>query len=325
MPASEPAVCDLSDDALLTRVDVSYVRAHAAMAHWLTLIAEVDRRRLWAYDGHPGLASWLRWKYRLCRQTSKEKARVARGATVWPAAFTAFANGDIAYSSLRHIIRLPTHDPDTEARLIDVATHGTADDVARLVNRAVDLHRTNQTDTSDQLADATADGGDGDSEEVTPPEPDPFAHRRLWAARTLDGYVTGGFTLAPAEGALFLAALDTYLDNRRPGAADSKGVAAATPHIPTPDDPRTIDQKRADGFSEMVAAYLAAQPPTPPAPIATPSTSYATSKPSSPVNGIPIPAPKPPTARPSASPPSSNSVVTAPSSAFSPTRAASST
>jgi hypothetical protein len=266
MHAPDPAVEDLSDDALLTRVDVTYVGANAAMAHWLSLVAEVDRRRLWVLDGHHGLASWLRWKYRLCRQTSKEKARVAKGTRVWRAATAAFAAGDLSYSALRQIVRLPAHDPETEQRLIAVAKYGTADDVARLVNRALDLAGPGNHDPH---ADAAHGEGDAEGEGATDPdgaephEPDAFEQRRMWAARTLDGTVTGGFTLAPAEGALLLAAIDTYLDGRHPGAPRSERVAAATPSASpsSGDDPRNIDQKRADAFTEFVCAYLAGGAP----------------------------------------------------------------
>jgi hypothetical protein len=289
--ATEPAIEALSDDALLTRVDVTYVGSNAAMAHWLALVAEVDRRRLWADDGHQGLAAWLRWKYRLCRQTSKEKARVARGARIWAAATAAFAAGDIPYSSLRQIIRLPAYDAETEARMIDVAIHGTTDDVARLVNRAIDIHTQNKNqykrDKPNDDGGDTANGNDtrgndtrgndtrgndtrgndtrgndtrgNDTREDD--DADAFDRRRFWAARTIGGVVTGGFTFGPAEGALLLAALDTYLDGRHPGAPRPEGVAAATPQPTGSNDDRTIDQRRADAVIEMVCAYLAGGAP----------------------------------------------------------------
>jgi hypothetical protein len=294
----------------------------------LSLIAEVDRRRLWALDGHHGLASWLRWKYRLCRQTSKEKARVARGARLWAAATAAFASGDIPYSALRQIVRLPAHDAAVEQRLIDLARVGTTDDVARVVNRALDLAANDRYDPDGRRDGEAERGGDGDTHgdtggdadgdatgtgaaddggtETGPDEStgagdagtpadrrddgtgsdplpidtadqpgaevrwirDAFDRRRFWAARTFEGNVTGGFTLAPAEGSLLLAALDTYLDGRHPGAPWPEGVAAATPsHLaelgldPRSLDPRTLDQRRADALVEMACAYLAGGAP----------------------------------------------------------------
>jgi hypothetical protein len=296
-PESTRPFDDLSDDALLTRVDVTYVGSNAALAHWLSLVAELDRRRLWAHDGHNGLASWLRWKYRLCRQTSKEKARVARGSRVWPMAFAAFAAGDISYTALRHIVRMPAHDPDTEASLVVLARHAPADDVARVVNGALAMHRDRVGDPAggherDGNDDGDGDGdGNGDRDDARDRERaarDPFEQRRFWAAKTFDGFVTGGFLLAPAEGALLRCALDMFLDGRHPGTPrpdTAEGVAAATLFEPTADadtgapcpdtaegvaaatpggasvDPRSIDQRRADAFTEMVCAFLAGGEP----------------------------------------------------------------
>jgi hypothetical protein len=265
MDLDAQALGALPDAVLLTRVDVTYVGSNAAEAHWLGLLAELDRRRLWAHDGHGSLAGWLRWKYRLSKPTAKEKARVAKGLATWPAAAAAFAAGDIPYSSLRQIVRLPEHDPGLEARLITLARHGRAEDVALVVRRALHL-----------IADDRDPEADDD---------DLFDRRRLWAAKTIDGLVVGGFTLGPIEGDLFLAALNTHLDGRHPGHphdprpdadASPEGDAAATPHAPcthhhtpgiegdaaaTPSEARTIDQRRADALMEMACAYLAGGDP----------------------------------------------------------------
>jgi hypothetical protein len=213
---------------------------------------------------------------------------------IWAAATAAFAAGDIPYSSLREIIRLPAYDAETEARMIDVAIHGTTDDVARLVNRALDIHAQNKTQNkrdktpgsttaengkpNEDDAD-TANGGDpanggdttngGDardndtrgSDTREDDDADAFDRRRFWAARTIGGVVTGGFTFGPAEGALLLAALDTYLDGRHPGVPRPEGVAAATPQPTGSNDDRSIDQRRADAVIEIVCAYLAGGAP----------------------------------------------------------------
>jgi hypothetical protein len=219
-------------------------------------------------DGQSSLAGWLRWKYRLCHQTAKEKARVAKGLAVWPAATAAFAAGEIPYSSLRQIVRLRVYDPDTEAHLIRLAVHGRSEDVTRVVRRALDLAAPDHDDTND-------DGEEGGEGRVA----DLFEVRKFWAAKTIDGIVTGGFVLGPVEGRLLLAALDTYLDGRhptRPGtggrsctlsgterdgddAERAEAGAAATPTAGA--DGRTLDQKRADALMEMVAAYLAGGEP----------------------------------------------------------------
>jgi hypothetical protein len=219
---------ELGDDALRCRVDVTYVGSNAAQARWLQLIGEVDRRGLWALDGQTSLAAWLVWKFRMSRQTAKEKARVAKGMRQWTAVAAAYAAGEIPYSSLRQIIRIRQHDDALEQTLLALARTRSSDEVTVAVRRALELE---------------------DSERP------PFERRGPWAAATTDGMVVGGFTLGPIEGRVFLAALEAFLSGRV--ARTTEGVAAATPS----DDTRSLDQRRADALTEMASGYLAGATP----------------------------------------------------------------
>jgi phage gp46-like protein len=104
---------------------------NAAQARWLALIAEFDRREAWAEWGVKSCAHWLNWKCGLDLGAAREKLRVAHALEGLPRIAAAMASGLLSYSKIRAMTRVA--DTATEAYFLDVALHGTAHQVEKLV------------------------------------------------------------------------------------------------------------------------------------------------------------------------------------------------
>ena len=105
---------------------------NAASHRWLILVAEFDRREGWADGGFTrSCAQWLAWKCGIDRGAAREKLRVARALERLPAIGAAMAEGRLSYSKVRALSRVAT--AATEQTLLEIALHGTADHVERVV------------------------------------------------------------------------------------------------------------------------------------------------------------------------------------------------
>ena len=67
----------------------------------LVLIAELDRREVWAAQGALSCAHWLSWACGIDTHTAREKVRVARALTELPLLSEALAKGELGYSRVR--------------------------------------------------------------------------------------------------------------------------------------------------------------------------------------------------------------------------------
>ena len=95
------------------------------------LIAEYDRRGGWQSWECMSCAHWLSWKCGISIRTAQEHVRVARALEELPVMTAAFAAGQLSYSKVRAMTRVAT--PKSEADLVEVARHGTASHVDRIV------------------------------------------------------------------------------------------------------------------------------------------------------------------------------------------------
>ena len=68
----------MDDDALAAAVSTLAAHIHAATYRLLVLIAELDRREVWAAQGALSCAHWLSWACGIDTHTAREKVRVAR-------------------------------------------------------------------------------------------------------------------------------------------------------------------------------------------------------------------------------------------------------
>jgi hypothetical protein len=105
----------------------------AATYRFLELVAEFDRREGWARHGVASCAQWLSWQCGIGRVAAREKVRVARALEKLPKISDAFRRGVVSYSKVRAMTRIAT--AANEATLLNVAEHGTAEHVEKLVRK----------------------------------------------------------------------------------------------------------------------------------------------------------------------------------------------
>jgi hypothetical protein len=105
----------------------------AATARFLRLLAEFDRTKAYERHGLVGTAQWLNWQCGIGPVAAREKVRVARALETLPRIAASFAGGEISYSKVRAMTRVAT--PANEDVLLNVALHGTAAHVEKLVRK----------------------------------------------------------------------------------------------------------------------------------------------------------------------------------------------
>ena len=137
----------MDDDVLAAAVSTLAAHIHAATYRLLVLIAELDRREVWAAQGALSCAHWLSWACGIDTHTAREKVRVSRALTELPLLSEALAKGELGYSKVRALTRIATSE--NEADLLNIGLHGTAQHVekfARLYRRAKRAEETERAD-----------------------------------------------------------------------------------------------------------------------------------------------------------------------------------
>ena len=137
----------LSNDELAAAVATLAAHIHAATWRLLTLIAELDRRGVWADQGALTCAHWLGWACGIDAHTAREKVRVARALEGLPLLSAAAARGELGYSKLRALTRIATSE--NEADLVDIGLHGTAQHVEKFVRLYRRAERAQETERAD--------------------------------------------------------------------------------------------------------------------------------------------------------------------------------
>ncbi len=157
---------------------------NAATAHFLTLVAEFDRRQGWAQHGMASCAQWLSWQCGIGRVAATEKVRTARALESLPKISAAFGEGRLSYSKVRALTRVAT--VETEESLLHIALNGTAAHVERTVRGYRRVTRDLERDEAEALHE----------------------RRHLLCWREADGSVTLQARLTPEVGELLFKALD---------------------------------------------------------------------------------------------------------------------
>ncbi len=153
----------------------------AASARLTRLIGEFDAAEGWGDWGMRSTAHWLSWHCGMALGAAREQVRVARALQALPVIAANYAAGRLSYSKVRALSRFATADSD--AYLASIGQHSTGAQIEKLA-RAARRARTGE-DARDQYAAAY-----------------------LKCTVDEDGSVTGTFRLPPAEGAVFLHALE---------------------------------------------------------------------------------------------------------------------
>jgi hypothetical protein len=120
-------------EALEQKITELWGHINAATCRLLTLVAEFDREKAFERHGLANTAQWLNWQCGIGPVAAREKVRVARALERLPKLACAFANGEVSYSKVRAMTRVAS--PANESVLLNVARHGTAAHVEKLVRK----------------------------------------------------------------------------------------------------------------------------------------------------------------------------------------------
>ena len=146
-PVSPDNFSTMDDDTLAAAVSTLAAHIHAATYRLLALIAELDRRAVWAAQGALSCAHWLSWACGIDTHTAREKVRVARALTELPLLSEALARGELGYSKVRALTRIAT--PENEDDLLNIGLHGTAQHVEKFVRLHRRAKRAEETERTD--------------------------------------------------------------------------------------------------------------------------------------------------------------------------------
>jgi hypothetical protein len=102
------------------RIEEDFTELHRAgellEAERLRRLAEIDRRGLFARDGHLSAASWLATRFRVAWGVAREQVRVARAFERMRVARAAFEAGDVSMSGVRVLASAHEAEPEAFAR-----------------------------------------------------------------------------------------------------------------------------------------------------------------------------------------------------------------
>jgi len=133
----QPNTCALSElSSRALEDEIATLAAHIAAAEYrfLCLVAELDRRQVWAAHGLRSAAHWLAWRCGVGLNAGREKVRVAQALGNVPMISEAFAEGRLSFSKVRALTRIAA--PHNEAWLLALALNGTAVHVEKVVRLA---------------------------------------------------------------------------------------------------------------------------------------------------------------------------------------------
>jgi hypothetical protein len=113
--------------------ELATLAAHlaAGMCRWLELLAELDRRGVWARQGAVSCSDWVSWRCALSPRSAREHVRVARSLAGLPATRAAFARGELSYAQVRALTRVAK--PESEEGLVEMGRVYTAAQLERIV------------------------------------------------------------------------------------------------------------------------------------------------------------------------------------------------
>jgi len=127
-------VCRLSNEALIQELEESVAQDHPHTARQVSLIAEVERRRLYAPAGYPSMCMYCVGKLHLSEDAAYKRIQVARVARRYPAVVATLAEGRVHLTGLNLLAaHLKDLDPADVDELLAAATHRTKKDIERLI------------------------------------------------------------------------------------------------------------------------------------------------------------------------------------------------
>lgn len=135
--AKPSAVTTLGDRALLDRLAFVIQQHREQTRLLLELIDVIDRRKLWAKQGHPSLFAFCVERFHMSESTAAKRIGAARAARRFPVILDMVARGELHLSGIH---RLKAHLTDDNHReLLHRAKHRTIRQVERLVREIMPL------------------------------------------------------------------------------------------------------------------------------------------------------------------------------------------
>jgi len=144
-----------SDEELAERICSLAAHIDAAMCEWLELVAELDRREVWAAWGMQSCAHWLAFTCSISTRTARDHVRVARRLAELPAMTAAFRRGELSYSKVRAITRV--EDATREEELVTLARAASASQLDQIIRAHARCIRTEQPDVRRRFVSLDAD------------------------------------------------------------------------------------------------------------------------------------------------------------------------
>ena len=177
--------------------------------------------------GREACAHWLNWKCGIDLGAAREKLRTAHALGQLPNIAEAMAEGRISFSKVRAMTRVA--DATNEAYFLNVALHGTANHVEKLVRSY------RRAQESQELSREAAQQ----------------RNQSLWWFHEPDGSLTIKGRLPAEVGALFIKALQAAED-----AVPPKNVSAET----SLDERLTTGARRVEALGRMAESFLSTGP-----------------------------------------------------------------
>src|SRR6187551_2940309 len=130
---SNPSLDGLSDQALLCQFGDLVQQDQQRSACLLRHIDTIDRRQLWARQGHPSMFDFCVSRYHMSESTAGKRIGAARTARRFPILFAMVARGEIHLSGIH---RLKAHlTADNHEQVLAEAKHKTIRQIEELVAR----------------------------------------------------------------------------------------------------------------------------------------------------------------------------------------------
>jgi hypothetical protein len=223
------------------RIEQDFAELHRAAelleAERLRRLAEIDRRGLYALEGHLSVTSWLVGVHRVAWGTAREQVRVARGLEAMGVTRRALEAGEISMSAVRSLVAAREADLEaferSEEVLVDAARAHSVTELGRVLafwRERVERERGSERDLR-------------------------YERRGLSASVTFGGMVRVDGDLDPETGEHLLTALRAVLDAEvHSGTGEYGSGADGTGGDGTED--RTPAQRRADALGEICRQWL---------------------------------------------------------------------
>ena len=123
----------LTDQALLGQFGELVRQDHEGNAQLLRHIDAIDRRQIWAKQGHSSMFDWLVVRHHMSESTAGKRIGAARTARRFPILFSMVARGEIHLSGIH---RLKAHlTPENHEHVLAAAKHNTIRQIEALVAR----------------------------------------------------------------------------------------------------------------------------------------------------------------------------------------------